>query len=137
MCGFADCAAWLAASQRVRAVLVDFCGYGESTCPTGEVTSWQLTASVVDWARRTGAKWVVLVGASAGGGDAVAVGDARCPVATMRALTDATPAKRSVLAVVDSTPGEHGWDLLPGTTGGDRWSPLAVQVAGWVTGRPQ
>ncbi len=66
-CGWAPYAAW-AARQGVRALLVDACGWGDSTCSEaaeGDAASW--LRSVVDWARRHGAERVTLVGASMGG----------------------------------------------------------------------
>ncbi len=175
MCGFADYAAWLVGAHHVRAVLFDLCGYGETACPAAAPTPWALTAAVVAWVRAHGAHRVVLVGASAGGGDAlmaaarirppvdavvdlsgdngdgarmmaaarmltmpvlyaVAVDDALCPVSTMRSLLRATPGHHSTLTVVRSSPGSHGWDLLPGTSGGARWSPLARAIAHRIIG---
>lgn len=75
MCGFADYARWLAATHRVQAVLIDFCGYGQTDCPGPDMdrtSPAELAAAAVRWARTHGARRVALVGASAGGGDALA-----------------------------------------------------------------
>lgn len=72
MCGWAEYAAW-ASGQGVRAVLWNRCGDGESTC--GDAVSGKAEAQtkvVVDWVRANGADRVVLVGASKGGGIALA-----------------------------------------------------------------
>lgn len=76
MCGFAFFADWLATKHHVRSILFDFCGYGSTSCPGNpkKTRPWKLAASAVDWARRHGAHRVTLVGASAGGGDALVAG---------------------------------------------------------------
>ncbi len=66
-CGWAPYAAW-AARQGVRALLVDACGWGDSTCSEAvedDAATW--LGFGVDWARRHGAERVTLVGASMGG----------------------------------------------------------------------
>jgi dienelactone hydrolase len=72
MCGWAEYAAWVA-GQGVRAILWNRCRDGESTCSAhlaGDPVAQ--TRVVVGWARSTGADRVVLVGASKGGGIALA-----------------------------------------------------------------
>ncbi|WP_460769980.1 alpha/beta hydrolase [Mariniluteicoccus flavus] len=67
LCGMVPTARHLA-SKGVRAMLVEFCGYGATSCPDG--VKGQQVAQVkaaVDHARAGGAKRVVLVGASMGG----------------------------------------------------------------------
>ena len=72
MCGWADYAAWVAAGG-TRAVLWNRCGDGESRCaPALAGDPVAQTAAVVAWARATGARRLVLVGASKGGGIALA-----------------------------------------------------------------
>lgn len=71
MCGWAPFAAY-AAEHGVRAVLVDFCGYGASTCPGFDGLA-QVKA-VVDWVRANGGTTVTLVGASLGGSVALGTG---------------------------------------------------------------
>lgn len=78
MCGFWEYATWLAKNYPVRAVLVNRCGYGLSTCegafdPAGIIRQ---TTPAVAWGRAHGATRVAIVGASAGGGDAIDVGAA-------------------------------------------------------------
>lgn len=74
MCGFDTYARWLSTKYHVRAVLVNRCSYGATTCgvaaPEDEGIIAQ-TKPAVDWARAHGAKRVTLVGASGGGGDAL------------------------------------------------------------------
>lgn len=176
MCGFAVYAGWLAAAHHVRSVLIDFCGYGGTACSamdSAATAPWKLMAAAVSWARSHGARSVTLVGASAGGGDAlvaatqtkpavdavvdlsgdngdgadmataarslaiptlyaVAPADSYCPVSTMQALLAATPRGNGTLTVVSSSPGVHGWDLLPDGKGG--WTPLAQTIGRWATG---
>lgn len=74
-CGFATYAEW-AAAQGVRAVLVDLCGWGRSTCqgPFAADSEAQVRL-LVDWARAHGARRVTLVGASMGGAIALGVGE--------------------------------------------------------------
>jgi dienelactone hydrolase len=74
-CGFATYAEW-AARQGVRAVLVDLCGWGRSTChgPFSADPEAQVRL-LVDWARAHGARRVTLVGASMGGAIALGVGE--------------------------------------------------------------
>lgn len=76
MCGFWGYAWWLSHHRHVRSVLVDRCGYGTSHCrgltrmsPDEQVEAQ--TAPAVRWASAHGADDIVLVGASAGGGDAL------------------------------------------------------------------
>lgn len=75
MCGFSDYAAWLARRDHVRAVLVNRCGYGATTCPqdlpSGDRLLAAETSPAIVWARAHGARRVVVVGASGGGGDAL------------------------------------------------------------------
>lgn len=74
LCGFVPYAAWLAA-QGGRAVLLDWCSYGQSTCEgtTGDDAVGTLKA-VVDWTRAQGATSVTVVGASMGGALALGAG---------------------------------------------------------------
>lgn len=76
MCGFAFFADWLATEHHVRSFLFDFCGYGSTSCPGNPAATrpWRLAAAAVAWARAHGARRVTLVGASAGGGDALVAG---------------------------------------------------------------
>lgn len=73
VCGFWPYASWLSVHYGVRAVLVDRCGVGGSRCPaaTGDRLIAGEVGPAVAWARSHGARRVVLVGASAGGGDAL------------------------------------------------------------------
>jgi dienelactone hydrolase len=76
LCGGATYAAWLA-ERGVRAVLVDFCGWGSSVCPGDTGEDWEAQVRIpVDWARAQGARRVTLVGASLGGAVSLAVGQA-------------------------------------------------------------
>lgn len=73
-CGFWPYAQWLARHDHVQAVLVDRCGYGESTCAAGQQGDGGIrsqTQPAIDWAVSHGATRVVLVGASGGGEDAL------------------------------------------------------------------
>jgi len=75
MCGWGTYAAWVS-TRGVRAVLVDLCGHGASTCsPALSAAPVDQVRLVVDWVRAHGATRVVLVGASMGG--AVALGSAQ------------------------------------------------------------
>ena len=77
MCGFWPYAKWLADRDHVRVVLVNRCTYGRSTCEvfqTGDSGIVSQVQPAVDWARRHGAQTVTLVGASAGGADALQAG---------------------------------------------------------------
>lgn len=79
MCGFWPYARWLASHRQVRAILVNRCGYGHTTCasaPKGDAGIVAETKPAVDWARQRGAHRVTIVGASAGGGDALQAGGA-------------------------------------------------------------
>jgi dienelactone hydrolase len=74
MCGFWPFARWLAVRQRVRVVLFNRCTYGRSTCDvfqTGDTGIVSQVQPAVDWARRRGARRIVLVGASSGASDAL------------------------------------------------------------------
>jgi dienelactone hydrolase len=74
-CGFATYAEW-AAAQGVRAVLVDLCGWGRSTCKGAFASDPEAQVRLlVDWARAHGARRVTLVGASMGGAIALGVGE--------------------------------------------------------------
>jgi hypothetical protein len=75
MCGFASFASSLAQTAHVRSVLINRCGYGQSSCPTADDVASVLaeTQPAIDWAREHGAQRVVLLGASNGGGDAMVV----------------------------------------------------------------
>lgn len=89
MCGFAAYAGWLANTKHVRAILLDFCGYGGTDCPAADPAAtapWRLTAAAVSWARVNGAHSVTLVGASAGGGDALVAASQITP--TVNAVID-------------------------------------------------
>lgn len=98
-CGWWPYASWLAADQSLRAIAVDFCGYGASKCTEKATTdAVGQVALAVRWARAHGARRVVLVGASMGG--AVA----------LEAAASATPTTR-VDAVVNLS-GPPSW---PGT----------------------
>lgn len=77
MCGFWQYANWLADAHHVRAVLVNRCNYGQTTCrvaPNGDPGIVAETKPAVDWLRKHGATRVTLVGASGGGGDALQAG---------------------------------------------------------------
>lgn len=77
MCGFWPFAKWLADRDHVRVVLFNRCTYGKSTCEvfqTGDSGIVSQVQPAVDWARRHGAQTVTLVGASAGGADALQAG---------------------------------------------------------------
>jgi pimeloyl-ACP methyl ester carboxylesterase len=77
MCGFWPYAKWLADREHVQVVLVNRCTYGRSTCElfqTGDRGIVSQVQPAVDWARRHGAQTVTLVGASAGGADALQAG---------------------------------------------------------------
>jgi len=77
MCGFWPYAKWLADRDDVRVVLVNRCTYGRSTCELFQSGDDGIVSQVqpaVDWARRHGARTVTLVGASAGGADALQAG---------------------------------------------------------------
>ena len=72
LCDFWPYAAWLAATKHIRAVLVDQCGYGASTCPgvgrNVDGGRWvAATRAAVAWTRAHGARRITLVGASFGG----------------------------------------------------------------------
>jgi dienelactone hydrolase len=72
LCDFWPYAAWLADTKHVRAVLVDQCGYGASTCPgvgrNVDGGRWvAATRAAVAWTRAHGARRITLVGASFGG----------------------------------------------------------------------
>ncbi|MEP7020862.1 MAG: hypothetical protein ABI808_09430 [Pseudonocardiales bacterium] len=74
MCGFDTYAQWLTTAYHVRAVLVNRCSYGVTTCrvaPREDEGIIAQTKPAVDWARAHGAKRVTLIGASGGGGDAL------------------------------------------------------------------
>jgi pimeloyl-ACP methyl ester carboxylesterase len=74
MCGFDTYAHWLSTKYHVRAVLVNRCNYGATTCrvaPPEDEGIVAQTKPAIDWARAHGAKRVTLVGASGGGGDAL------------------------------------------------------------------
>lgn len=73
MCGFWPYASWLASHYPLRAILVNRCGYGASTCtaPGGDPGIIAQTAPAVAWARAHGARRVSLIGASGGGSDAI------------------------------------------------------------------
>ncbi|GAB3593828.1 hypothetical protein GCM10027446_16630 [Angustibacter peucedani] len=74
-CGWWPYASYLASTQRLRAVAVDFCGYGRSTCPAAlERDQVRQVALVVRWLRAHGGRRVVVVGASMGGAVALAAG---------------------------------------------------------------
>lgn len=87
MCGFADYAQWLVGHHPgVQAVLVDRCGYGDSTCTERVAHDIAAqTAPAVRWLHAHGARHVTLVGASGGGMDAL---DAAALVADVDALVD-------------------------------------------------
>lgn len=77
MCGFWPYAKWLADRDHVRVVLFNRCTYGKSTCEVFQTGDGGIVSQVqpaVDWARRHGAQTVTLVGASAGGADALQAG---------------------------------------------------------------
>ena len=77
MCGFWPYAKWLADRYHVRVVLFNRCTYGKSTCEvfqTGDSGIVSQVQPAVDWARRHGTQTVTLVGASAGGADALQAG---------------------------------------------------------------
>jgi dienelactone hydrolase len=85
-CGFWPYAQWLATHDHLLAVLVDRCGYGESTCASGTNGDADLRAETqpaVDWATGHGATRVVLVGASGGGGDALEAAGLLHPVSAL------------------------------------------------------
>lgn len=69
LCGWWPYANWLTKKERVRAVLVDLCGYGEATCDDEafSVNQTEQVVRTVEWARSHGATRVVVVGASMGG----------------------------------------------------------------------
>ncbi len=72
-CGWWPYASYLAATHHLRAVALDFCGYGASRCPTAlENDPVQQVALAVEWVRKHGGRRVVLVGASLGGAVALA-----------------------------------------------------------------
>jgi dienelactone hydrolase len=73
-CGWATYADWVA-SQGVKAVLVDLCGWGRSACKGGFAADSEAQVRLlVDWARQRGARRVTVVGASMGGAIALGVG---------------------------------------------------------------
>ena len=112
-CGFATYAEW-AASHGVRAVLVDLCGWGRSSCRGPFASDAQAQVRLlVDWARGHDARRVTLVGASMGGAIALGVGQ--------RAGAD---------AVVDLS-GPADWEGVPtaGEAARSTTVPLLVAVA--------
>jgi dienelactone hydrolase len=112
-CGFATYAEW-AAARGVRAVLVDLCGWGRSTCKGSFAADAEAQVRLlVDWAREHGARRVTVVGASMGGAIALGVGE--------RAGAD---------AVVDLS-GPAVWQGVPSATEAARQTtvPLLLAVA--------
>ena len=67
-CGWFPFAANLA-EEGVRVMLLNLCGYGETTCSGGSLTGTGADAvlAAADWARENGAERVVVAGASIGG----------------------------------------------------------------------
>jgi pimeloyl-ACP methyl ester carboxylesterase len=67
-CGWFPFAANLA-DEGVRVLLLNLCGYGETTCTGGSLTGTGADAvlATADWARENGAERVVVAGASIGG----------------------------------------------------------------------
>ena len=77
MCGFWPFARWLAEHEHVQVLLFNRCTYGNSTCQVYQVGDRGIRGQVqpaVQWARRHGAKHVVLVGASSGASDSIQAG---------------------------------------------------------------
>lgn len=122
LCGGATYAAWLA-ERGVRAVLVDFCGWGSSVCPGGTGEDWEAQVRIpVEWARGQGATRVTLVGASLGGVVSLAVGEAAGADGIVslsgpnryQDLTEAGPAAAAttVPLLVAAAPGDR--DVEPG-----------------------
>lgn len=70
MCGWVPFAEEFA-SQGVKVVMFDFCGFGRSDCDSAKFYLRDQVALVTDWARKQGAKRVVLAGVSLGGTAAV------------------------------------------------------------------
>ena len=119
LCDFWPYAAWLAGARQVRAVLVDQCGYGASTCPgVGRNTDgdrWvAATRAAVAWTRAHGGRRITLVGASFGG---------------IVALHAARSIQPPVDAVVDLS-GELGWAGLDSLAAGRHLTvPALLAVA--------
>lgn len=125
LCGGATYAAWLA-ERGVRAVLVDFCGWGSSVCPGRTGEDWEAQVRIpVEWARGQGATRVTLVGASLGGVVSLAVGEAAGADGIVslsgphryQDLTGAGPAAAAttVPLLVAAAPGDR--DVEPGRCG--------------------
>lgn len=72
-CGWFPIAGMMA-SQHVRVIAFDLCGYGAAECPTKAPAPAQQVRAAVSWARSHGARRVTVVGASMGG--SVALGTA-------------------------------------------------------------
>jgi len=73
MCGWAPYAGWLA-TQGVRVLALDFCGYGQSTCQSASFAADPVAQVkvAVEKLRASGATRITVVGASMGGTIAVA-----------------------------------------------------------------
>ena len=98
MCGFWPYAKWLAERHHVRVVLVNRCTYGRSTCEVFQTGDRGIVTQVqpaVDWALRHGSQRVTLVGASAGGADALQAGGVVQHVAAVVDLPGEAPDTRA------------------------------------------
>ncbi|GGB20488.1 hypothetical protein GCM10011492_08010 [Flexivirga endophytica] len=109
-CGWFPVAGMIA-SQGVRVLAFDLCGYGATTCTSTTSPALQVRAAV-RWARSHGARHVTVVGASMGG--SVALG---------------TAAKTAPDAVVDLS-GPMTWEGVTGSTAAAR--ALRVPLLGAV-----
>lgn len=113
LCGWAQFAT-LAAQHGVHGLLVDFCGFGQSTCtPAVTADPAAQVALAVDWAKANGATRITLVGASMGGSIALA-----------------NAAKVKSDAVVDIS-GPYAWKSVPDavTSATPLTQPLLIAAA--------
>lgn len=84
-------ATWLVTHEHVQVVMVNRCGYGETTCTKrlgdGDAQIAATTQPAIDYARAHGARNVTLIGASSGASDAVQVAAAVHGVRAVVALS--------------------------------------------------